>query len=114
MASAVCIFYILVAAYLGLGPAQAPAAQRPDPAIADAGGAQTPENDVSMQLFSEAMLGDVAGIQKALAAGALVNALSDSGSTPLALAALHGHVNAVNALVAARADIDATDKDGAT
>src|SRR5436190_2298010 len=114
MAPAIFIVRLLVAAHLALGFAQAGAPpQQPRPAAADPADVAA-EPDVDTQLFSAAMLGDVTGIQKALAAGASANATADSGSTAHSLAALHGKVEAVNELLAAGASVTLSDKSGAT
>src|SRR5436190_34258 len=115
MAPAMYLSQLIVAALLTSPPPQTGAApQRQNPEVADRTAAQSPESDANMQLFSAAMLGDLGGIQKALAGGAQINAVSDSGSTALALAALHGHVDAINALLTAGANIAAADTGGAT
>ncbi len=74
--------------------------------------AQPAESDVNQELLNAAMLGDVAGVQKALAAGASVK--TGTGTTALSLAALHGHAAVVNALLAAGADPKITDQTGMT
>lgn len=49
-----------------------------------------------------------------LAAKALVNAAALDGTTPLYMAAHHGHSNAVTLLLSAKANADSEDKNGAT
>src|SRR4030095_4503564 len=98
---------------LALGLQNAPPRPPPPAApAADAAQAADAPTDPDARLLTAAMLGDVAGVKKALADGAGANAVSDSGASALGLAALHGQLAAVNALLAAGASVSAADKGG--
>ena len=51
-----------------------------------------------------AMQGQLPQVTQALAGGASIEATTDSGVTPLSVAALHGHVDVVTALANAGAE----------
>jgi uncharacterized protein len=72
------------------------------------------EISADTRILDAAMQGSVDGIRSALARGSSVEAVSDSGATPLSAAAVHGHVAAVQALLEAGANVGATDNTGAT
>jgi ankyrin repeat protein len=74
---------------------------------------QAPKETANLQLLQAATTGDAAAVRAALAAGAEVNALSDTHGTALGAAALYGHLEVVAALLAAGADV-AADQGGQT
>lgn len=108
---------LLVYAFKGLGggatnPA-APAVAAPEPQV----------RSTKFELHEAARAGDTSGITRALAGGANVNGTLPAGAlqgytrvgaTPLMLAAESGSVEAVKALIAAKADVDAAAEDGST
>ncbi len=65
-------------------------------------------------LFHSAVTGDSDLISRALRDGADVNARTVYDTTPLHVAARHGHVEAVKTLLAAGADVHARDRDSET
>src|SRR5262245_38112799 len=94
-----------------LGVSTASAGQLPP---SQAGATSSPTNANDTLLLEAAMLGQVADVRRAMAAGANLHAQGDSGSTPLALAAAHGHLEIVTILLAAGADVSLTDRAGGT
>ena len=62
-------------------------------------------------VFAAADRGDVAAIERALRAGARVDARDDYARTPLHVAAYAGRIEAMRALVAAGADANALERD---
>ncbi len=70
-----------------------------------------PAPSESAQLHRAARTGDVAAIERLVAAGADVNAKSSKGRTPVHWAAASGQVSAIRALAKAGAAIDAGDEE---
>ena len=70
--------------------------------------AQQPTEEVAqLQLYDAAQTGDAAQIRRLVASGADVNGFDLNRMTPLYVAAIHGEVGAINALVDAGASVDA-------
>ena len=65
-------------------------------------------------LHEAATVGDAAGLQALLAAGASTEAVSADGLTPLHCAAMRGHLACVAALLAAGASLETADNGGRT
>ena len=62
-------------------------------------------------LFEALETSDIAQIRTSLDAGADVNVKNESGETPLWVAARNGHTEIVRLLLAAKADVNATNKE---
>lgn len=77
-----------------------------------AGSARAEESGEALRKAIRA--GDVAAVQRLLAAGADVNAASETGRTPLYRAALSGRTEVVRVLLAAGADVNAATTSGRT
>ena len=71
-------------------------------------------NTSNQELLEAARLGDEAGVAKALAAGASLEAKDIYGRTAAIFAAYHGHEPCLRALIASGADIEAKNKYGKT
>ncbi|MEJ2888764.1 ankyrin repeat domain-containing protein [Actinomycetospora aeridis] len=62
--------------------------------------------DLASRVFDLARDGDAASLAEYVDAGVPVNLTNEKGDTLLMLAAYHGHVDAVTALIARGADVD--------
>jgi len=67
-----------------------------------------------ISIHRAAMTGNIEAVKQHIAAGADVNAKSDSGGTPLGGAAHRGHKKAAELLIAKGADVNAKDSKGRT
>ena len=63
-----------------------------------------------MDLIARVMMGNAPAIQSSINDGINPNFLDGGGETPLHVAATYGHLNALNALIAAGADINAQNR----
>jgi Ankyrin repeats (3 copies) len=68
----------------------------------------------SLPLVQAADTGDIASVERLVAAGADMNAATSNGMTPLMCAAQNGHIEIVSLLVARGADVYLARNDGAT
>lgn len=64
---------------------------------------------MSAELFSAAKSGDTEALRRLIAAGVSPNSANDEGQTPLHIAAVEGHLGAVQALIDSGADVNARD-----
>uniref|UniRef100_A0A7S4RNV6 Fe2OG dioxygenase domain-containing protein n=1 Tax=Alexandrium monilatum TaxID=311494 RepID=A0A7S4RNV6_9DINO len=80
---------------------RAEAPLRPAPSKAQSDGSTS-------RLLQAAVAGDAVGVQKLLAAGCSADSTDDAGLRPLHLAALHGHAEVAQTLLAASAAVHAT------
>ena len=69
-------------------------------------------SETAASLHAAARNGDVAQVDRLLAGGALLNAPDEAGRTPLILAAMGGHIEAVRRLLAAGANPALLDREG--
>ena len=69
---------------------------------------------IQSNLLSAARKGDVASIEKYLAKGAVIDAVNGKGESPLCLAVICGHLDAVQSLIKHHSIIEAKTKQGLT
>src|SRR5438128_1807843 len=67
--------------------------------------APAPENPANVGLMQAAMTGNVAGIRTALAQGADLTALTESGASALSVAAMYGRADAIQELLTRGANV---------